>query len=98
MEARKTDRGFIVIEHPAYPNGNIEKLVQESSAIGEDKDSLENPGSSFLFVGRDFHLNREEVGQLVILLLTWLSTKRLPMETDDKINILRRIDKKEEKR
>jgi hypothetical protein len=38
-----------------------------------------NPGSSFLWVGDDLHLNREEIEELVAVLEDWLEHKRLPV-------------------
>ena len=75
MEPSKTDRGFEVIIHPKYlpPNENC-RLVQQSSAVGNQPGELDHPGSSFLWVGERHHLNREEVRQLVAYLTRWLDT------------------------
>ena len=81
MRPTTTGRGFRCIEHPAYPpsRANPEKtLLQESSAIGEYEDSLENPGGSYLWVGDNFHLDREEVAELIGYLNHWLINLRLP--------------------
>jgi len=76
-------RGFIVITNPRYvePHDNI-RLIQESSAIGDYEDSFENAGSSYLWVGNDHHLNREEVKELIGFMQHWLDTKRLPSENN----------------
>ncbi len=81
MKARKTGRGFVVVEHPTYGNEPIldARLIQESSAIGDYKNSYGKPGSSFLWVGEDHHLNREEVAKLIIMLRRWLKKGRLPV-------------------
>ena len=83
MELVETDRGFFVVIHDVYPPDpriSPGRVVQESSAIGDYEDSFDCPGSSFLWVGNDFHLNREEVSELVRYLETWLSTGRLSGE------------------
>lgn len=78
MKYKKTDRGFGAVTHPSYANEPEEvRLVQESSAVGDYVDSLDRPGSSFLWVGRDHHLNREEAAELVTYLNSWLATGRL---------------------
>ena len=81
MKASKTDRGFTVVNHEGYPPENRPsrpiRLIQESSAVGDYDDSMERPGSSFLWVGQDHHLNREEVAELVQRMGQWLATGRL---------------------
>jgi len=78
MKTEKTERGFRRIVHPPYVDGD-ERLLQESSAIiGDEMDAFENPGSSALWVGKDHHLNREEVAILIDILQYWLVNKRLP--------------------
>ena len=77
MNAILTNRNFRLVEHQTYPESKIERLIQESSAIGDYKDALNNPGSSFLWIGKDFHLNREEVEKLKDYLTYWLIHKRL---------------------
>ena len=73
MKAEETERGFIRIMHEKHQNkpGEITRLVQESSA--------ENPGSSFLWVGNDHHLNRDEIRDLINRMQYWLDTKRLEL-------------------
>lgn len=78
MISKKTNRGFIVIEHNRYPDGGPVRLLQESSIVGHYDDALDNPGSSALWVGEDHHLNRENVGSLVRCLHYWLDDGRLP--------------------
>jgi len=79
MNASKTARGFNIIEHLTYANEpKLERLVQESSAVGDYDDSLDNPGSSFLWLCQDFHLNREEVRELIDIMKYWLDNKKLP--------------------
>ncbi len=79
MKAEKTERGFIVVTHEKYQNkhGEMTRLIQESSAIGDYEDSFDRPGSSYLWVGQDHHLNREEVAELVTRMQHWLKTGRL---------------------
>lgn len=43
---------------------------------------MDNPGSSFLWVGNDHHLNREEVTELVSRLLWWLKTGHLVVDEE----------------
>jgi len=85
MQAEKTDRGFVVITHEKYQSkpGEMTRLIQESSAIGEYENSFDFPGSSYLWVGQDHHLNREEVAKLVIIMQHWLETGRLDMDADN---------------
>ena len=68
------------IVHETYPGneGQDERIITESSAIGDYEDSLEKPGSSFLWVGRDHHLNREEIVSLALAMLYWAENSRLP--------------------
>lgn len=90
MKASKTERGFICVEHEVYPptSGGVprdpkaKQLIQESSAVGDYEDSFDKPGSSYLWVGEDHHLNREEVAELVERMTIWLRTGRL--ETEEK--------------
>ena len=78
MKIEKTERGFIVVVHDTYSsNPHPARLVGESSAIGNDDDAFDNPGSSALWIGDNFHLNRKEVAELVGLLQGLLDNKRL---------------------
>jgi hypothetical protein len=79
MKTITTERGFRIIEH--WERG----LVQESSSIGPYEDSMDNPGSSFLWVGEEqsYHLDREEVLKLINCLQYWLDNKRLPVLVND---------------
>ncbi|MGA2160075.1 MAG: hypothetical protein ABSG90_12795 [Dehalococcoidia bacterium] len=80
MKAKQTQRGFIVVTHDTYANEPIEeRLIQESSAIGDYKDSWLHPGSSALWIGKDHHLNREEVQELIERMQYWLNNKRLKL-------------------
>lgn len=73
-----THRGFIVVMHEKYPNnGEQTRLIQESSVIGDYDDSFDRPGSSYLWVGQDHHLNRGEVAELISQMRHWLDTGRL---------------------
>lgn len=81
MKAIKNNRGFIVVLEEKYQNipGEFTRLIQESSAVGEKclEDELEKPGSSFLWVGEDHHLDRKKVKELVKRMQHWLDTGRL---------------------
>jgi len=80
MKAATTHRGFVVVTHPQYlaPHEE-ERLIQESSAIGD----CPSPGGSFLWIGDDHHLNRDEVAELVSRMVTWLATGRLVDDSDN---------------
>lgn len=58
-----------------------QSLVRESSAIGDYADSVERPGSSYLWIGRHYHLDREQVRELVESMRVWLETGRLPVSS-----------------
>ena len=81
MKAIESERGFIHIVHPLYVNQLDARVISESSAIGDYKDS-DQPGSSYLWVGDGHHLNREEVQELIKLMQHWLDHKRLPQTLD----------------
>ena len=77
-----TDRSFQLVTHPSFAavdvgNEDDPRLVQQSSAIGDYPDSMDEPGSSFLWVGMTHHLNREQVRELVQRLEHWLATGKL---------------------
>lgn len=81
MKAVKSERGFIHIIHLNHANEPVEKrLISESSAIGDYDDSLRKPGSSYLWIGEDHHLNREEVKELIERMQYWLDHKRLKLK------------------
>lgn len=71
MKTNVSSRGF----HFILKNG--ERVVSESSAIGDYEDS-DLPGSSYLWVG-EVQLDREEVDRLCNALTHWLENKRLPI-------------------
>lgn len=78
MIAKATQRGFVVVTHETYTQPeNATRLIQESSAIGDYENSMSNPGSSYLWVGQDHHLNREQVAELTGRMMHWLNTGRL---------------------
>ena len=76
LEVTPTLRGFGIITHKSSPTWLPERLVQESSAIGDYEDAFDNPGSSFLWIG-SHELNREEVAEFIQHLQHWLDTKCL---------------------
>jgi hypothetical protein len=79
MRTIQTERGFIMVECRTN-SGDYRRLVQESSAIGPYDDAIDNPGSSYLWVGEDHHLNREDVRELIRQLQHWFDNKRLPTD------------------
>ncbi len=77
-------RGFRNVQHAHYPpNGEDLRIASESTAIGDYEDSFQEPGSSFLWIGRNHHLNREEVAELIASLQYWIEHKRLPESLAD---------------
>lgn len=80
MKAEKTDRGFVVVTHEKYQNSEMTRLIQESSAIGDYEESFDLPGSSYLWIGQDHHLNRDEVAELITRMQHWLETGRLRVD------------------
>lgn len=80
MRAFKNERGFIETLHWVYPpSAEVEnRIVCESSIVGDYEDALDKPGSSALWVGSSHHLNREEVADLIHRMQHWLDHKRLP--------------------
>lgn len=84
MKVVKSERGFQFLMHPAYlpPHGEA-RLASVSSAIGDYEDAFDRPGSSYLWIGDDIHLNREEVAELVVYLQSWIATgKFIDTKTD----------------
>lgn len=79
MNVERSDRGFQYLRHDTYlpENAKHSRLASQSSAIGEYEDSMERPGSSYLWIGEHHHLNREEVAQFVAHLQDWLETGSL---------------------
>ena len=83
MKRYTTSRGFRGITHATHANEPEEKrLIQESSAIDFDtKDGLNKPGSSYLWIGPDHHLNRKQVSALVAEMEHWLKNGRMKKMT-----------------
>lgn len=80
MEIKVSDRGFEFLVTDKYPpNGTETRIVSQSSAIGDYDDSMDKPGSSYLWIG-DAHLDRKQVKRLVKHLKHWLNTGRLSLE------------------
>jgi len=82
MDVKETERGFRVLVEEKYQNeqGVFTRLIQESSAIGDYEDSFDLPGSSFLWIGQEHHLNREQVAELINHMQYWLDNKRLNID------------------
>ncbi len=85
MKSIKTGRGFVVVLEEKYQNtpGEFTRLIGESSAVGDYDDSWDLPGSSFLWIGNDHHLNREQVRELIDRMEHWLQTKRLAVDENN---------------
>lgn len=71
MEIKTTERGFPYLVQ--QKEGYEPLRVQASSMIDDSEEGLNNPGSSYLWVG-DAHLNREEVEELAQHLQKWVET------------------------
>ncbi len=83
MEASKSNRGFVFVMHPAYtPEHDPARLISESSAVGDYDDSFDNPGSSYLWIGDNHHLNREEVSDLAARMNHWVEAGRLKVDAE----------------
>lgn len=80
MRCKETDRGFRMIEAPIYEGRQPTRLVWESSAIGDYPDAMKRPGSSYLYIGTEHLLNREQVKELVDRLSHWLEQGRLQLD------------------
>ena len=78
MIIRIGQRGFKALFHEQYPpKDEAGAILQESSAVGDYEDSWDKPGSSYLWVGCNFHLNREQAKDLARHIMTWVKTGRL---------------------
>ncbi len=80
MKIETSNRGFRFVLAEKYQNepGEYTMLIAESSAIGDYDDSFDNPGSSYLWIGNDHHLSRDEVADMIETMQHWLDHKRLP--------------------
>ena len=85
MKVTRTCRGFEGIWRLPYGEASEkeERLVQQSSAIGDYDDSFAKPGSSFLWIDTHHHLDREEVAEFRDALTRWLETSYLSESTHD---------------
>ena len=88
------DRGFRTVKHPVYEGaiGAMQKadehelrhdvlderILTESSAVGDYDDAFEKAASSFLWIGFKWHLDRDEVQDLINIMQTWIKTGRRP--------------------
>lgn len=81
MQVILSPRGFEQLTHEARLEPHLSaRLASQSSAIGNYPDSFSRSGSSFLWVGKEHHLDREEVQQLIAHLQNWLDTGHLSKE------------------
>lgn len=76
MKIDKTNRGFQTLICGTYPEEGEGAITWQSSAIGDYDNSFDLPGSSYLWFGgeKKFHLNREEVQELIDHLQRWVDT------------------------
>lgn len=81
MKVELTERGFERIERASYGRGDGKNvmltLVQQSSAFKWHDDSINRPGESFLWIGEEHHLDKEEVRDLISHLQSWVDTGSL---------------------
>ena len=81
---KEDGRGYRWVDFPndgtkTDPKKQNDMIVGEASAISTKyDDAFDNPGSSFLYIGRQHRLDREEVKQLIDVLKYWLENKLLP--------------------
>ena len=84
MQLTSTSRGFEILKHDVYPPKpepmKQGRLAQQSSAVGDYEDAIDCPGTSYLWIGDNFHLDREEVRSLVEHLQRWLDTGSMEVE------------------
>lgn len=74
----KTLRGFPQLVHPTHKNPDVPTaLLEQSSMIDFSQPDSQTPGTSYLWVGKDHHLNRAEVQELVVHLQRWLDKGHL---------------------
>lgn len=73
MEKRTSERGFQALVIKDADRGDF-GVVRQSSAIGSYENSVDKPGSSFLWIGDEVLFNREEVKELISYLQHWLET------------------------
>ena len=86
MDLKKSDRGFEYMLHYTYlpENREHDRLASQSSAFGDYEDSFQRPGSSYLWVGKYHHLNREQVREFASRLLAWCETGSLNLSVECK--------------
>jgi hypothetical protein len=85
MKVTLTHRGFEWIDHPTRGNEpGIDRLVSQSSAVGDYDDALDRPGTSFLWIGADHHLNRNQVRELIAHLTAWVDTGSLAIQASER--------------
>ena len=70
VKTSKTERNFPAVTFALHPYEDL--TIQESSTIDDTERGLNNPGSSYLWIGKS-HLDREEVEDLITYLQNWVS-------------------------
>ena len=84
-DVQKTERGFEFIKFTDHCLKDCS--IQQSSAIDDTQRGMEQPGSSFLWLGREdgdrMHLHRDQVRQLCWVMQFWLQTGRLNVPQPD---------------
>lgn len=78
MDIVTSDRGLEYIHFKEGTDSTQKsRLVSQSSVVGDYTDSASRPGSSYLWIGGNHHLSREQVRELVRHLNSWLETGSL---------------------
>ncbi len=89
MIVTKNERGFPSLCHDVHPPGKQAdtRLLTQSSMISDEyPDAFCRPGTSYLWVGVTWHLNREEVAEMVKYMQNWLETGDLNRHADNENN------------
>jgi len=77
-ECTKTNRGFQIIKFDDAYNNACE--LQQSSAIDDTERGMNNPGSSYVWLGissEKMHLHRVHARELIAVLQGWLQNGKL---------------------
>ncbi len=89
MIITKNRQGFPSLCHEVYgpEKQDDTRLLTQSTMIGDHyHDGFMRPGTSYLWVGRHWHLNREEVAEMVKYMQNWLETGDLNRHADNENN------------
>lgn len=69
----------IIVDKYCPDDGDVDRrLLTESTMIAATERGINNPGSSYLWIGDDWHLSRSQVVKMISCMQEWLNTGRLP--------------------